>query len=420
MLQKFRWKFIALSIFSLFIILFVSIGSLIGVSFYRDSQEANRVMTALVRNEGNLSPKASVIIDGRQKNNFITGRRNPESVFQYRYFGVTQDKSGKIIVINKPKQFNLDQVEIANTSQHILNQKNTKGIAVFDANQYLYRRIKSGTGQPQIIFLNISLIYQHSKVMMRLAIFLSTAALIIFTVILILLSGKAIAPIADAYHKQQQFITNAGHELKTPLAIISANTEMQEMLGNENEWTKSTKQQTERLTRLINRLIALARMSETGELVLTKTNLSEITQDVTHSFSSIMKQKDLTFKTKIQDNIYISAEEKSLHELINIFLDNAQKYCDPKGIVSVVLKKNKLNTHGVLTISNSFKDGKNINYNKFFDRFYRQDESHNNKKSGFGIGLSMAQDLIKAFKGKIKVTYHDGIINFVISLRLAK
>lgn len=418
MIQKFRWRFIFISIFSLFIILFFSIGSLIALSFYRDSNESNRVMTALVQNEGNLGPKASTVIDGPQKNNLIAGRRNPESVFQYRYFSVGKDKNGKIMVVNRPKQFNLDQKQLTKKSKNIFAHSRKKGIVTFDANHYLYQKTMRGKSQPEIIFLNISLIYQHSWIMMRLAIFLSILALLIFALILILLSGKAIAPIADAYHKQRQFITNAGHELKTPLAIISANTEMQEMLGNENEWTKSTKEQTQRLTNLINRLISLARMSEPSDLILTKVNLSVIAEKVSRNFSSVMKSQKLTFETNIHPNIYVSVEEKSLRELVNIFLDNAQKYCDKGGKVSLKLHKNRLNTYGVLIISNTYKNGKNVNYNNFFERFYRQDESHNNKKSGFGIGLSMAQDLVHAFKGRIKVSYRGDTISFIISLRL--
>ena len=103
-----------------------------------------------------------------------------------------------------------------------------------------------------------------------MALVLGIGALIVFALVLILVSGKAIEPITDTYHKQQEFITNAGHELKTPLAVISANTEMEEMLGNNSEWNQSTKEQVDKLTKLVNRLISLARAGETGELTLSK------------------------------------------------------------------------------------------------------------------------------------------------------
>ncbi|MBI1696292.1 signal transduction histidine kinase [Lactobacillus crispatus] len=110
-----------------------------------------------------------------------------------------------------------------------------------------------------VIFLNETLIYQRFWIMLRLEIALGAAALIIFSLVLILVSGKAIKPIKDTYRKQHEFITNVGHELKTPLAVIAANKEIEEMLGNNSEWNQSTKEQVERLTKLINRLISLAR-----------------------------------------------------------------------------------------------------------------------------------------------------------------
>lgn len=420
MIQKFRWRFISLSIISLFVILFVSIGSLVAINFYRDSREVNRVLSTLVENNGNLTLQNSRALY-KNKQNIILGPSNPESIFQYRYFTVLVDKNNKKVLVNKPRDFQSNKQHINEKVDQILNRrKMEKGIIRLDRNNYAYQIFTDQFGQKNIVFLNTTLIYAHSWTLLRLAVLLGFTALIIFAIILIIASGLAIRPIAEAYHKQQQFITNAGHELKTPLAIISANTEMEEMLGNESEWTKSTKEQTQRLTELINHLIALARMSETGEIALSKVNLSKIVESASRSFSSVMKQKDLTFKTKIQKDIFVSAEEKTLTELVNIFLDNAQKYCDPHGEVSIDLHKNKWNNNASLIISNTYAEGKNIDYSKFFDRFYREDESHNNKKAGFGIGLSMARDLVHTFKGKIKVEYHEDMISFIISLKTLK
>ncbi|WP_297819504.1 HAMP domain-containing sensor histidine kinase [uncultured Lactobacillus sp.] len=418
MIQKFRWKFISLSIASLFIVIFVTIGSLVAVNFYQDHQEVDRVLNTLVQNNGNLTLNNSQ--DIYKDKDFIFNQKNPESIFQYRYFTVSVAPNNKIIITKQPEDFKLSKQDIYSKAGRIANSRFKKGMIRLDHSNYAYQIFFNDQGQKSIIFLNTSLIFTRSWNLLRLAVFLGIIALLVFASILIITSGKAINPIVIAYKKQQQFITNAGHELKTPLAIISANTEMQEMIGNESEWTKSTKEQIERLTNLVNNLISLARMSETGELALEKVNLSEVTQQNCKDFASLVKQKKLTLKESIQPNISVLAEEKTLKELINIFLDNAQKYCDPDGIISVDLRKNKLNTYAHLTISNTYSKGKNKNYKNFFDRFYREDESHNNKKSGFGIGLSMAQDLVHAFKGKLKVNYHNEEIHFTISLKLAK
>lgn len=419
MIQRFRWKFIGISVASLLIILLVTIGNLVALSFYRDNSEANRVLDTLSQNNGNLGPRVSREINGKQSG-LIDGKFNPEMLYQYRYFTVVIDKNNNLLVTNRPNNFTIEKKSISEKTMKILEKRQNRGTVRFDSNNYIYQISKDDSGQTTIIFLNTSLIFAHSWTLLRLAIILGILALLLFATILGLLSKKAIRPMVTAYKKQQQFITNAGHELKTPIAIISANTEMEEMLGNESEWTKSTKEQTERLTNLINHLISLARISENVEMTVTDVNLSKLSATVSHSFSSVMLQKKLNFTTDIDPEIYVHAEKNSLRELLNIFLDNAQKYCDDNGKVNLSLHRNLLNNHAVLTISNTYAEGKNVNYKNFFDRFYREDESHNNKKSGFGIGLSMAQDLVHAYKGKIKVNYHEDTISFVISLKLSK
>jgi signal transduction histidine kinase len=419
MIQKFRWRFITISICSLLIVLLVSIGGLVGINFYHNHNEAERVMTTLVKNNGSMNPQASQQIEGSGPNRFINGRPNPESAYQYRYFQAVLS-NGKVVLTNRPQNFSWSQSKLKNKTKAIFASKKKSGRIRLNNNTYAYRRYRNQLGQQAIIFLNVSLIYAHSWSLLRLGILLGVLSLIIFALILIALSKKAIQPIIETYHKQQQFITNAGHELKTPLAIISANTEMEEMTNQETEWTKSTKEQTARLTRLIDHLIAIARTGETGELVLAPVNLSQVVEKAGNSFKPVMAKQGLQFSSEIRPDARVIAEEKSLTELINIFLDNAQKYCDPAGQVKLELGLNKLNTYAVLRISNTYQAGKDQDFSKFFDRFYRGDESHNQKRQGFGIGLYMAQELVHAFRGKIKIDYHEPMLSFVILLKLAK
>lgn len=299
-------------------------------------------------------------------------------------------------------------------------QKENDGEVVISNNDYLFRKGINDQGQEIVAFLNVTLIFQQARSLLKLAMILGLMALIFFAIILIIVSKYAIRPIAKVYNKQKQFITNAGHELKTPLAIISANTEMQEMMGNESEWTESTKEQVARLTELVNRLISLARMEETGDLALSKVDFSKIVQDSSKSFAPVIKSKGFNYQINIQKGLFIKAEAKSLAEIVNILLDNAQKYCDPEGLIAVKLSAGKLNRTAVLRVSNTYREGKNQDYRNFFERFYREDESHNNATEGFGIGLSMAKQVVNAFKGKINVTYNQDRISFNVVFQLSK
>ena len=423
-IQRFRLQFIVISIASLAIVLFSTIGLMIGTDFSRAHGEASRVMSALVRNNGQLTPQDSHDLSKNRGpfNALINNRPNPDSVYQYRYFSVAINEKNKLKVLNwqNSRVYGVSQDKILQVTQRLINRKRTKGTTVLASNTYAYEVVANSDGNKMVIFLNTSLIYERSWTLLRLAILLTMGALVFFAIILVILSKRAIQPVVRSYQKQQQFITNAGHELKTPLAIISANTEMEEMMGNESEWTKSTKQQTARLTELINQLISMARLGETGDLVLSRINFSEIVEESAKSFSSVMKNDGKTYQIAIQDGLHVMAEKQSLMEVVNILLDNAHKYCTEKGTVKVNLNKSRFAQTAILCVSNSFKNDKNVNYETFFDRFYREDESHNNKKSGYGIGLAMARDIVHAFNGKISVSYKDGMIHFEVALKLVK
>lgn len=424
MIQKFRWKFIRVSVISLAIVLLVSMGAMITVSFVQAKNESNQVMTRLIQNNGQLTPANSRTIVGDPKNpfskNFSAGQGNPDAIFQYRYFTVIVDQDQQYKINRQQNIYRLTNNKIIKAVQKTIENKDKSGEIKLVDNVYRYQVVNQADGSKMIIFLNTSLIYARSWYLLKIGTILVLGALLVFAFVLVLLSKKAIEPIISAYKKQQQFITNAGHELKTPLAIISANTEMQEMLGQDSEWTESTKEQTKRLTRLINHFLSMAKMGETGNLVLSKINYSEVVQNSSKSFSSMMKNDHLAYQVAIQEGIFVKAEKRSLEEVVNILLDNAHKYCLPNGTVKVKLRKSKLGQSAILIVSNSFKEDKKIDYANFFERFYREDESHNSKKSGFGIGLSMAQELVHVFGGKIEVNYNNEMINFMVTLKIAK
>lgn len=424
MIQKFRWKFIAISVASLLLVLIITLGSLVGITYVQSQNEVNRVLTVLVENEGHLSPHNAQPAFGNQNDlinrNFLGGRYNPEAVYQYRYFAVSVDPSHRVNVINDTNVYKLKNTEIGSLTHQALDNHNKTGTVKTGQNEYVYRVFRSNTGQKMVVFLNKTLIYNRFWLLFRVSIASGIGALIIFAIVLILVSGKAIKPIVDTYHKQQEFITNAGHELKIPLAVISANTEMEEMLGNNSEWNESTKEQVAKLTKLINRLIALARASETGEITLSKVDFSQIVQNSTKDFRSVMKKNNLVYQVSIREGINVIAEKHSLTEIVNILLDNARKYCDPHGKVQVRLTRSTLNKNAILRVSNTYKEGKNEDYSHFFDRFYREDESHNSKKGGFGIGLAMARELTEAFRGKISVSHNGDEIIFRVNLKIAK
>jgi hypothetical protein len=238
--------------------------------------------------------------------------------------------------------------------------------------------------------------------------------MLIVILILSIFARRVVRPYIKNSEAQKEFVTNASHELKTPLAVISANTEVIEMMNGKSEWTDSTVKQVNRLSELISQLVVLSKLEEKQDIVLSDVNMSEETNSVMSSFKAIAETKEITLKTDIADDVHVQADQKGLHELVNILMDNAVKYCDEKGTVSVSLSRKGKNA--VFIVSNDYSAGEGVDYKQFFERFYREDKSHNSEKKGYGIGLSMAESLVRMFKGKISVNYKKPVISFTVIL----
>ena len=153
-------------------------------------------------------------------------------------------------------------------------------------------------------------------------------------------------------------------------------------MTGENEWTKSTNDQVARLTTLINSLVALSRLEEQPDIVLQDVDFSYITEDAAEDFKGPVVRDGKSFVMDITPDIHVKAEEKSLFELVTLLVDNANKYCDPEGTVTVRLHQiGRTRKRARLEVSNTYKDGKDVDYSKFFERFYRIEESHNNQRT---------------------------------------
>lgn len=280
----------------------------------------------------------------------------------------------------------------------------------------------SGTGSEpgtaDIIFLNYTEIRSWQRQLRNLSTAVALLALLVFWLIVVSLSRRAIEPTVRTMENQKRFITNASHELKTPVAIISADAEVLEMMNGENEWTQSIINQSKRLNDLISALVRLTKAGESQRFELTDVDISQVASDAAASFRPVIEQHGLTLDTRIDEGIAAKAEPQSITEIVNILLDNSAKYCDEGGTVTIsAASRGGLRSGATLTVSNDYKAGEGQDYSRFFERFYRADESHNSKKEGFGIGLAMAKELVTRMNGTLTVDWRDGRIAFTVTLR---
>ncbi|MCD8206098.1 MAG: HAMP domain-containing histidine kinase [Clostridia bacterium] len=250
-----------------------------------------------------------------------------------------------------------------------------------------------------------------------ISVIISILVYVLIYIVVYFISKRVVNPIVESYEKQQRFITDAGHDLKTPLAIINANTEVLELTEGENEWTVGIKNQVTRLTSLTDKLIYLAKMDEKEERHnFSKFNASECVADCCEEFIALSQVSGKKLEINIKPDLIYSGDESSINQLVTLLLDNAFKYSDDGGTISISLTGNS-EKYLTLIVSNSVEYIKPGRHDEFFNRFYRADDSRNSQTGGQGIGLSVVQAIVSLHRGRVRCeSPNTKSIQFIISL----
>lgn len=221
------------------------------------------------------------------------------------------------------------------------------------------------------------------------------------------LSARIVKPIAESYEKQRQFITDASHDLKTPITIIDADASVLEMEVGENEWLTDIQKQTKRLTDLTNNLVFLSRMEENeNHFQMIEFPLSDVIVETAQSYEALAHAQGKTFTLQVEPLISFCGDEKAFRQLTALLLDNALKHSDENGTILLALKKADRSVR--LSVYNTCASIPQEDLTQLFDRFYRTDKSRNSQTGGHGIGLSVAKAIITAHKGSISAASADG------------
>ena len=411
MFRRLKIRFILLASAAIVCILLTMIAVLNSVRFLQTNGEIQAVLNILSANNGDF-PSVEETAESLQND-----RITIDTIYQYRYFSVVYNEDKTLYSSNLDHLSNLSKEQALSYANKVIKNSRSSGVFKVGSQFYSYQITQDSKTKRYLLVVLDSTNYLESRNdFFWLSIQLCFYSFIFFVLVVSGFSNFAIRPYIKNYENQKRFITNAGHELKTPLAIISANTELQELMTGENEWTESTKDQVKRLSNLINQMVVLARLEEQPDVTLVDVNFSEVVKKVAGNFKSVIEKAGKKYEIKLQEDIHVKATEDELYELVSILIDNACKYCDEDGQIFVTLTKAKRGKRARLTVANSYADGKNVDYSRFFDRFYREDESHNQKQPGYGIGLSMAESLVRIFKGRIWVSYKKGLIGFTVLL----
>ena len=305
-----------------------------------------------------------------------------------------------------------NKAEIINFAKRIINNhKSNRKIGNLYLNDYSYSFSKNN--ESLIIISNKGVKEQLKDSLISSLIFSIMLELIIWG-ISSLLTKWIIKPVETNFNKQMQFVTDASHELKTPLSVIEANLSMYEM-DKKDKWLNNVKNELNRTNKLVTNLLDLASVEDTNTtLSFTETNFSMLIESTILPFESIMYEHKIKLEYNIEKDINLKCNEDQIKQVINILIDNAIKHSPNKGKIIINLFKSKNDI--ILEIKNKGSSIKKGDEERIFERFFRSDESRNRKENRFGLGLAIAKSIIETHKGKISANSDNGYTTFKIIL----
>ena len=331
------------------------------------------------------------------------------------YFSITFDSDGIVIRTYMTGIASITQDEAVAMAQKVFETKSVSGTE----GNYKYKGYTDNDFSGiTYVFLNTD--YYKSGILrvVALSVLAGVACWLCMLLLIFFLSEKFINPIAENLEKQKDFITDAGHEIKTPIAIIQANTEAMELFNGENKWSRNIKEQTVRLTSLVSNLLTLSKASDTYEKpVVYDVDLTEVVNRNVEMFkeSAAVKGKLLNFE--MTAGIMVKGDKEQFSRIVSLLLDNAIKYAPPMSEIDIEIVPDIKNV--VFKVTNDCEELPACEPERLFDRFYRPDSSHNSSTGGNGIGLATVKAIAQQYDAQASCIYSEDRITFRVSFKKA-
>lgn len=325
----------------------------------------------------------------------------PEARFTTRFFAVYCDLSKNIEVISRDYIYSIDEETAKAYTATVLQKGKEKGYY----GDYRYH-VKVDDAGSTVLFLNVTSALQFMKSLLIISLVIGFSSLLVVLILVVFFSRYAVRPYVKNMERQKRFITDAGHELKTPITSIATSADIAAMEYEGDEWISNIQKQTARLTRLVGELVALSRLDEEIPFPEKSTfSLSDVAWETAELFSVRAKAEGKNYCQNIEEQITIYGDCNSIQQMISILLDNAIKYSNVGGEIHLDIYRKRRKV--CIKVSNTCDLPDTTDLDRLFDRFYRVDESRAANTGGTGIGLAMAQAIVETHGGKIKAERTD-------------
>ena len=412
MFRKSRRK-IVVSIMSILVLLWVGTLGVIYASSYFEMSKQNQEMLQS-HAEMYVLPQGfeGMMPPGRPMPGDSPGFDPESPMFQLStFYTVAISYDGEILEIkNEPPTVHSDD-DLEKLAQSIVKDNERYGT---DDNLAFYTTDKGG--YTLVTFMDNTVINESALTLFRYTLIFGGVALVLFFFLSVFLARKIVNPLEESYQKQKQFISDAGHELKTPVSVVSANAELLSREIGDNQWLQNIQYENERMGMLVGQLLDLAR-TENAKPQMEYVDFSRLTGGEALPFEGVSFEQGLQLNTNIASGLFVNGNSTQLKQLVSILLDNAVRH----GKDGKDIWLNLAREHGSarLSVINVGKEISAEHKAKLFERFYRVDGARNGEDKHYGLGLAIAKSIVDVHKGKIEIHCYNGFVEFRVILPLA-
>lgn len=328
------------------------------------------------------------------------------------FYSVAIDGNGNVLRIENSGELYSDS-ELYLKAKEILAEENHKAEGKDGGLVYV---VSDKENYTLVAFKDITVFNDVIKIFIKIVVTFGCVTLLILCVVSFFIARSIVKPLEDSYQKQKQFVSDAGHELKTPLSAINVNADMLAREIGDNKWLSNIQYKNGRMNELVQQLLILAR-TEKVSMPKEKLDFCRLTAGEVLPLESVAYEKNITIKTEMEESVFVCGNSAQLKQLVSILLDNAVQYSTGNE-VSLAISKERRSVR--LTVINEGKAMESDHKRNIFERFYRVDDSHDNSDGHYGLGLAIAKAIVTAHNGKIVVDCFDGKVRFTVTLPAAK
>lgn len=324
------------------------------------------------------------------------------------FYSVAVSYDGKVLKTENAQNEVLSDEELQSLAQSVLDESSSDGVI----NGLIYYKTDKG-GYTLVAFMDNTIIRGSMGTLFRYTLIFGGAAIVLLFFVAVYLAKRIVSPLEESYEKQKQFISDAGHELKTPVSVVSANAELLSREIGENQWLDNIRYENERMGSLVGQLLELAR-TENVKPQTEELDLSRLVAGGTLAFESVAFEHGQRLNAEIKDNVTVVGDADRLAQLVSILVDNAIRH--GKGGGEVLVRLTQVKNTAVLSVVNDGDPIPKETAERLFERFYRADEARSSEEKHYGLGLAIAKAIVSSHKGKLELKCYDGKVEFTATI----